>query len=240
VIRWPVRFSRVVEPYWDEKPVAIVGGGPSLRGFDFERLRGRFHVLAVNASVFDIPFADAGFTIDQLAMRHWWTRYRTEVSCPLHFAIPVPWVKSVDAAPAKNMLFHQRVHTAKLQKFHSQIASGGTSGFGALNLAWLKRAKRIILFGFDYGSDGKTWHHNPDHYAFHYDQVDEKWRAWARNFDRAEKRLTAEGVQVVNASPRSRITAFPRATIEEALQWKWSEYSSAAPHPMRTPKVRQF
>lgn len=216
MIRWPVRFSRVVDPYWNEKPVAIIGGGPSLRGFDFERLRGRFHVLAVNASVFDVPWADAGFSLDQLAMWKWWPRLQ-QVKVPLHLAIPFPYMKMVDSAPAPNMNFHQRVNRAHFQKFTMQIACGGTSGFGALNLAWLKRARKIVLFGFDYGGTAGCWHHNERHYSFAYRQDDEKWKQWARNFNRAAIRLRADGVEVVNASPHSRITAFPRMTIDEAL-----------------------
>ena len=53
-------YGKIGKPFWDDKPVAVVAGGPSLVDFDFEQLRGA-HVLAVKGSMFDIPWADAGF-----------------------------------------------------------------------------------------------------------------------------------------------------------------------------------
>lgn len=215
--RTPIRFGRVSEPFWDEKPVAILGGGPSLRGFDFERLKGRFHVLAVNGTIFDVPWAAAGFSLDRLAMREWWPRFCAEVQMPLHFAVPNPWLLNIEGTPAPNMLFYRRVARASFIKNRGEIASGGTSGFGAVNLAWLKGARKIVLFGFDYGATEGGWHHNPQHYAFEYRQVDANWQKWARNFHNVARRLTAEKVEVINASPLSRITAFPKMTIDEVL-----------------------
>jgi hypothetical protein len=214
--RIPVRFTRVCDPYWNEKPVAIVGGGPSLQGFDFERLRDRFHVLAVNGSILDLPWADAGFSLDQLAIRNWWPRF-CSLDMPLHFAVPLPWLKGVDQRPTPNMSFYWRAQRNTFQRYHGQIACGGTSGFGALNLAWLKRARKIILLGFDYGARNGAWHHNEHQYHFSYRQVDAKWQQWAWNFHKAAARLQTDGVQVINASPHSRIEAFPRMTIDEAL-----------------------
>ena len=39
-------YGKIKQPFWDDKPVAVVGGGPSLSDFDFEQLRGA-HVLAI-------------------------------------------------------------------------------------------------------------------------------------------------------------------------------------------------
>ena len=63
--RTALEFSRVGQPFWDDKPVAIVGTGPSLTGFDFHRILDcSCHVLAVNNSVFDLLNADAVFSLD--------------------------------------------------------------------------------------------------------------------------------------------------------------------------------
>lgn len=203
---------------FSERPVAIVGGGPSLKGFDFERLRNRFTVLAVNASILDIPFADAGFTIDRRAARNWWPRLRT-IRSPLYFAVPDNWLVNFDGPPTGNMTFLRRVQGTALTRDTRLISAGGTSGFGALHLAFLNGARRVTLFGFDYRpSKAGEWHHNERHYNFVNHQIVSTWEQWARNFDDAAPVLKAAGVEVINASPGSAITAFPRVSIQEALE----------------------
>ena len=48
---------------WSGRRCFIVGGGPSLKGFDFERLRGE-RVIAINKAFYDVPFADIVFAMD--------------------------------------------------------------------------------------------------------------------------------------------------------------------------------
>ena len=203
---------------WGQRPVAIVGGGPSLRGFDLGRLQGRFTVLAVNASIFDCPFADAGFSIDRRAARNWWPRLVSEVSMPLTFAVPDPWLVNFSGPPRPGMKFVRRMSGTAITSLPTLISAGGTSGFGALHFAFLRGARRIVLFGYDYApSDAGLWHHNQHHYDFPHHQLAADWAQWARNFEAAAPVLREAGVEVINASPRSAITAFPRVSLEEAL-----------------------
>src|SRR3972149_821520 len=59
-------------PFWEVMPDGawrgercfIIGGGPSLAGFDFERLRGQGRIIAVNKAYLDAPFADILFFMD--------------------------------------------------------------------------------------------------------------------------------------------------------------------------------
>ena len=210
-------FSSVIPRDWGDRPVAIVGGGPSLRGFDFDRLRGRFTVLAVNASMFDIPFADAGFSIDRKAMREWWARLR-QLRYPQYYAVPDFDLPGITIPPTTQMHFLLRRPGNVFDRRPGCISAGGTSGFGALHLAYHRGARKIILLGFDYGGRGGNWHHNEQHYGFRQTQDAKNWAQWARNFDHAAAVLCKSGVEVINASPESAITVFPRITVEEALK----------------------
>lgn len=213
-----VRLGAAGAHDWSKRPVAIVGGGPSLSGFDFTRLEGRFTILAVNASIFDIPFADAGFTIDRRAARNWWPRLQA-ITTSLFFAVPDNWLVNFSGPPTPYMTFLRRVQGTSFTTDRRLISAGGTSGFGALHLAFLNGAKRITLFGFDYQSSPLgVWHHNEQHYNFVHHQLRRDWEQWARNFNAAAPVLRDAGVEVVNASPRSAITAFPRVSIGEALE----------------------
>ena len=94
------------------------------------------------------------------------------------------------------------------------------SGFAALNVAVLKGAKRIVLLGYDYRVS-RDRHHYHDGYAQWFDPHNH-WAGWAKQFDHIAARLDVLDVRVMNASPDSAITTFPRCTIEEGLAWAWS------------------
>lgn len=211
-----VRLGRIGAAGWGERPVAIVGGGPSLKGFDVERLR-RFTVLAVNGSIFDIPWADHGFSLDRRAMRAWWPKLRT-LKIPVTFAVPDCWLVNFASPPTPNMGFVRRVKGTVFHPSGERISGGGTSGYGALQLAWLKGARRIVLFGFDCRQTAGAWHADERHYSFPQAQDPAKWAEWAANFDDAAWYLNRDGVEVINASPESAIAAFPKCTVEQGLR----------------------
>lgn len=214
--RW-VRLGPAGAQDWGQGTVAIVGGGPSLKGFDFARLKGRARVLAVNASIFDLPWADHGFTIDRRAARNWWPRLVTEVTMPLTFAVPDPWLVNFASPPRPGMSFIKRVQGEAFTAWPHLVSAGGTSGFGALHYAFLRGAKRIVLLGFDYAPSNGHWHHNEQHYHFAQRQIEADWARWAKAFDGAAGVLKAHGVEVLNASPRSAITAFEKISLQEVL-----------------------
>lgn len=101
------------------------------------------------------------------------------------------------------------------------VGAGGNSGFQALNLAVQWGARRIMLVGFDMSDrGGKHWYGrnlwpmsaNPDETNF---------KRWIAAFDRAAPQLQDLGVEVVNCSPASALTCFPKRSISDALKG-WS------------------
>lgn len=100
-----------------------------------------------------------------------------------------------------------------LVDFFGTIGWGGNSGFAALNLAVQFGARRLVLVGFDMRLDrGMHWHgahgpelHNPNR------EVIARWR---RVIDQAAPTLDALGVTVLNASPISALTAYPKIDFE--------------------------
>jgi hypothetical protein len=209
-------FARIGPPWWSDRPVAIVGNGPSLRGFDFERLRG-FHVLAVKGSMFNVPWAAAGFGLDIPRYVEWCGMLK-RVPFVVYWATPN--ISFLGSGPHANQVrFLRRIDAPfMLSDDPHTVYSGGSSGYGALNVAWLKRAKRIALLGFEYNADAAG---HADTRAF----IDKsrvqdpgRWKQWAQNFGCIKRQLELAGVKVINAAPDSRITAFPKMTIEDALR----------------------
>lgn len=213
---WTPTFDRVEPPYWDDKPVLIVGTGPSLKDFDHSRVEGLGYVLAVKQAWRNLPFADAVFGLD-IPWMEWERENITDLAqrIPLYLAVPDQRLQG-ERIPGAIYLVRSR-ETNSMSDIASKIESGGNSGHGALNLAWLKQAKTIFLFGYDY--DGV--HHTPEHYAARKRPENANsgyLKRWARNFDPVRRQADSRGIEIFNASPESSVTAFKKVTHEQALE----------------------
>ena len=58
--------SEIAAPYWNSRPVVLVAGGPSLSGFDFDRLAELdAWLVGINKSMFYLPRCDCGVSVDR-------------------------------------------------------------------------------------------------------------------------------------------------------------------------------
>lgn len=212
-------FSKVGPPYWDDRPLLIIGSGISLKGFEFNRLNGLGRILAVKEAVFDLPFADACFSLHIP-----WFRTRAKElpelakRLELYFAIPKGMSeKQYDPiVPGAIYLDRVRINNGFVTDDPGKIESGANSGFGAVNLAYHKRAKLIYLFGFDYSPT--AGHYCQDRYLDPAAHNARYWLNWAGNFLQVRHQVAAAGMTIINASEHSTVTAFPKVPIETALR----------------------
>jgi hypothetical protein len=209
------KFGAVGPPYWSDRPVFLLGGGASLCGFDFGRLAGWSCRLGVNQAMLDAD-CDAGLSIDHPFVRRSQDRLCTfAADRQLYLAAGDRWFDDLPEIPGAIYLGDA---AAPLSRNPALIHGGGTSGYAALNLAVLKRARRIVLLGYDYGLVAGR-HHYHDAYWWHHAANDQSWAAWAKRFDAMAPALEELGVEVINASPQSAIACFPKMSIEDALEW---------------------
>jgi hypothetical protein len=97
------------------------------------------------------------------------------------------------------------------------IGSAGNSGFQAINLAVHLGASKIVLVGFDMRLDlGTHWH--GDHEGQLRNPSLENVIRWRRLIDEAAGELAELGIEVVNASKVSALTAYPIMSLDEALR----------------------
>lgn len=96
------------------------------------------------------------------------------------------------------------------------IHINGNSGTQAINLAYLRGFKRIILLGFDMklGPNGEK-HHHPDHPAPMVQS--QTFEQWLEHIDLVARDLEAEKIEVLNATPGSACQSFPMIDWREAL-----------------------
>lgn len=94
---------------------------------------------------------------------------------------------------------------------------GNNSGHSAINLCYLLGAHTIYLLGYDMGDDNGKVHWHGDHPA-QLNNGQGLYDRWIEDMEPLARDLETEGVQVINCSRRTRLSCFPRATVEEICQ----------------------
>lgn len=182
----------------------IVGGGPSLLGFDWSCLKDK-RVIAVNRSFEVLPDAECVYFSD---LRFWdWHKD----SLVKHRAKKISGIRRMS---------HEAIETYKITGLTGLdmdpgcLRQGNNSGYGAINLAVHLGAKEIILLGFDmqFSSGRSHWH---DGYPVL--NAERVFRKMMGFFDTLVEPLKQLDVSVLNANPSSLLTAFPKISLEEAL-----------------------
>lgn len=94
------------------------------------------------------------------------------------------------------------------------IRYGSNSGFQAVNLALLFGARRIVLVGFDMRLVDGRRHFFGDHPRPLINTP--SYQPFVTAFERAARKLPPH-VEILNATPGSALTCFPKVTLNEAL-----------------------
>jgi hypothetical protein len=186
----------------------VIASGPSLIGFDFDRLPEGFRIGA-NRSAW-LANCDAFVTVDR-------NFHRLEAERIAAFGANA-YVALPDAQlPIPGVSYWNYARCMEGLTFTPNTLAGSNSGFAAFNLAVQLGYTDIALLGFDFKWDGTRSH-------FHegYGQrrsVDRSLGVWVKAFDNAARQLHGTGITVTNfVGPLgSRVKAFPTAPLEELL-----------------------
>jgi hypothetical protein len=216
-------MKRTVEPHnpfhevladgaWRNEPCFLVGGGPSLIGFDFERLRGRGRVIAINRAFEFVPFADILFFMD-------WKFYRLCHDQPNRYQL---WQDFKGYKAFLNIMGRKLDDCYSIRSLGRNGASasirgglhhGNNSGVGALNLALCLKARPIYLLGYDMRHENGRAHF---HDGYGGDRREKTVISFAREFAYIGRSLMDKS-GVINLNPRSGLRIFPFGDIDEVL-----------------------
>jgi len=222
--------KRYGEPSGDQKPLwkkikanawygqraFIIGGGPSLIGFDFDRLKNQGKVVAINRAYLDLPFADLMVAMDPNIYH--WIHDGTLGKEALKIFKEFPGLKVWVGGESSNMpgvYFVYRLRYAELSRNLAHgVHSGNNSGVGALMLTATLGCSPIYLLGFDAKHAGKK-----SHYHSGYPGIQHKTTAetFARYFVPTAKILKKHGIKVFNCNRKSNIRCFSFCDIEDVL-----------------------
>ncbi|MHB2169958.1 hypothetical protein [Alsobacter sp. R-9] len=188
-----------LEADWAGRTVYLIGGGPSLKGFDFQVLRGRGIVVAINDAILAAPWADVAFSIDTV-----WIRNRVEALRDWggEFVAAVP--QGYEPPEGVRGRFLQRKQGTGVSPLPWIIMTGDNSGYAALSMALMRGAARVALLGYDMTTPGH-WHEGYN-WRSRYGARD--YPRWAAMFGTLAVAAKARGVDVVNCNPQSRVRAF--------------------------------
>lgn len=202
---------------WAGERCFIVGGGPSLRGFDFERLRGQGRVIVINKAFLDVPFADVLFFMDYTSFYQ--RLYRGELGLEtlqrwrefeghkvflniMGYRVEDAYsVRSSDSVGLSNSLKHGIYH-------------GNNSGVGALGLAIILKANPIYLLGIDCKHAGGESHYHGGYGKLVSESI---IKSFARNFERLNRFIERTGFKIMNLNPASGCRCFEFSTVDEVL-----------------------
>jgi hypothetical protein len=217
---------RRVEPYkpawevlpdaaWAGQPAFLIGGGPSLIGFDFERLRGRGRIIAINRAVEFVPFADILFFMD-------WKLYLVYHN-PLDPEKSRAWNEFKGLKIFLNLIGRKVEDCYSLRSLGRRGSSdslkagfyhGNNSGLGALQLAMALHARPIYLLGYDMKHSGGRSHFHSGYEAV---QAERVVQHFINDFQAFSESPKSRNRGIVNLNPDSALRAFPFSTIDEVL-----------------------
>jgi hypothetical protein len=193
-----------IADYFKGDDVFIVGGGPSLFGFDFSRLEGK-RVIAINHSYRYckpeiLVFLDAKFKREVEAL-----------GCDL-YAMPF----KIIAGPSSGM--RSKGNCTVVQMAHRPSINPGSmygraqSGLVAINAALIGKARNIYLLGFDAKFKNGMGHFYSKDWKHTQDNNENQYSKMARTYE------PFKGFKnIFNCNPDSGISAFKKITIDDAL-----------------------
>jgi hypothetical protein len=196
----------------------IIGSGPSLAGFNFDRLRGRF-VITCNREFEFVPWSEINVAMD-IGFYHWIHDDRIPFYLRHGFACYTGvkvWLELVRGYP-----FRDGIHTVRAlgemglsTSLNQGLFHGRNTGYTALQLALVLGCSPIYLLGFDMGYGGDQVRH----YASNKVPADEIYRDFVPPFNIVAEKLGGLGqfARVWNLSQQSALHCFPFASVDQIL-----------------------
>lgn len=190
---------------WPDATVVCLGTGPSLTQDDVAFCQGRARVIAVNDAYRLAPWADCLYAADD----KWW-RWHNGVPgfAGLKYSIEPRYAAKVKAGAV--LLKNHGREGLSADPSGLCIGSTGNSGYQAINLAVHFGARRILLLGYD--MRGKHFFGN------HPDGSGPNFETVVPAFKSLVVPLASLGVTVLNCTPKSALTCFPRAVLRDVLE----------------------
>lgn len=210
---------------WRDWPCFVVGGGPSLKGFPWESLRG-LPWIGVNMAIEHRPpiwfFSDHWIAEELLKPPpERMESFRRLPAWDRLQSIRVCSQAVMEAGKSFPDTFYVRVAPPRVlwgKDLKQGIGAFTNSGLSAVNLADALGADPIYLLGFDMNSTGDPSVRLSHYHKFYPPERTSSEYAATRFLAAFEHHARFVRAKVFNCSPRSALGIFPKVTAEEALR----------------------
>ena len=218
----PIKFMQDI-PKVKTDVCFVVGGGPSLNGFDFSELNG-FDTIAVNKAVEFIQnptyfittdysyFIKASLPLDKIKQK---TRHTYFVANLSH---PYMEYKNGQVVDTRRNFIYEDLYkyTGVIESYNKKefgdtlqaFSHGDNSGHCGIQLALLLGYKKIYLLGFDLNSDGQTHFHN-SYRERDYDSFKQKVGGYAETLLQSLRKYKGSQ-EIINLSANSVLATQPQ------------------------------
>jgi len=195
---------------WTGKRCFLLGGGPSLKDFNWDLLKNELWI-GINAAwlkaIPSIAYTHDKRVIDLFQKRNgdgW-----KALPCRVH-----KHKKQIVGHKDYGGILTFEACKTWSKSLEQGLYNGNNSGVTALNLADMLGASPIYLIGFDMRKEGDANHFH-DHYPKGWRQPDKVYNNFKTSFKRIKQYIKAE---VINLTPNSALTIFPMGNLEEVLK----------------------
>jgi len=216
----PELYEVLPDDSWKGKPCFIIGGGPSLEGFDWSRLKGK-RTIGINRA-FERFEPTIIFSMDTRFLA-WLERgeYGPEMKKRLIRSSAYKVWQCTYTAQLPAFIYIIKVHKdyytgcrAFTESLKIGIGHGDNSGYGALNVACCLGANPIYLLGYDLKHENGKSHWHEGHPAKQKEEAIEKWIG---HFGWAAPLIKSRGFRVINLNPNSALECFEKRKMEGIL-----------------------
>jgi hypothetical protein len=207
---------------WQNERCFIIGGGPSLSGFDFNRLKDKGKIIATNKSFYDCMFADICYFMDGSDSSFYgfvtggklgpdykrkWSEFK---GLKIYLNIPGRKIDKEKVYSIRSLGMVGLSRSLKKGMYH-----GNNSGTGALYLAIILKANPIYLLGMDGRFTKGKSHYHEGYPSKHKENV---YKTFVRQFEHVSKFMVNSRIKIYNCNFNSAVRCFPFKSIEEALR----------------------
>ena len=204
----PSTQTVLTDGMWKGQDVIIVAGGPSLKGFDWNRLdECGCKVIAINRAYETVPNPSLVYGMDNRFFTWANNGEFGGESLSAWQAIQCPIICStVRPTNGPRGVHVNRSQDPNSQSLRTGVYCGGNSGMGAIHLCSLLGARRVYLLGYDClpSPQNKTVHF---HDGYKDKQDGGVYRKFISTFNAMAGRMAAR-LEVINCNPDSGVTAF--------------------------------
>ncbi len=203
---------------WAGERAVVVGGGPSLKDFNWQSLRGIGRIIVVNRAMFDVPWADVMLSEDERFFRRFAARdeYKAFRGIKI-FACPDDSFVSEIHAIDPSVTIMQSCPKSKgwPKSLKDGLSTSSNSMVPAISLADILGAEPLYLLGVDCNNKGPANYHSGD-YPADWAVGSGQLASYRSDFEHwvAPK---MRNKKIVNCNVNSGVTCWPRLSFEDCF-----------------------